>query len=221
MTNIGYPIVLNLAGKTVLVVGAGPVGRRKVARLRQAGAFVRVVALEERHVDFHGDEEIDWQTSGYAKVQLLGVALVFAAATENLNREVVRDAQSLGLFVNSASDPESGDFELPAIVQRGRFSLAISTGGASPAFARAVKRRLENEFDENYGEYVELLSAIRETLLAEVPDPERRREMLRELAEEKWFEQFRHEGATAMRAAFAVAVGHVFNVPDSAHHPTE
>ena len=203
MTNIGYPVVLNLAGKTVLVVGAGPVGRRKVARLREAGAFVRVVSLEERHVDFHGDEQIDWKVSGYAKEQLLGVALVFAAATESINREVVRDAQSLGVFVNSASEPESGDFELPAIVQRGRFSLAVSTGGASPAFARAIKMKLQNEFDESYGEYVEVLSAIRETILAEVPDPVRRRELLSQLAEEKWFAQFRHEGATAMRTAFA------------------
>ena len=202
MTNIGYPIVLNLAGKTVLVVGAGPVGRRKIARLRAAGAFVRVVAREERHTNFHGDAEISWLVSDYAKEQLPGVALVFVAATESVNREVVRDAQSLGIFVNSASNPESGDFELPAIVQRGRFSLAISTGGASPAFARAVKRKLENEFDESYGAYVELLSAIRETLLAELPDPERRQEMLRALAEEKWFEQFRHEGAAAMRTAF-------------------
>ena len=203
MTNIGYPIVLNLTGKTVLVVGAGPVGRRKVARLREAGAFVRVVSLEERHVDFHDDEQIDWKVSSYAKVQLLGVALVFAAATESINREVVRDAQSLGVFVNSASEPESGDFELPAIVQRGRFSLAVSTGGASPAFARAIKMKLQNEFDESYGEYVEVLSAIRETILAEVPDPVRRRELLSQLAEEKWFAQFRHEGATAMRTAFA------------------
>ena len=206
MTNIGYPLVLNLAGKIVLVVGAGPVGRRKIARLRAAGAFVRVVAREERHADFHGDGEIDWLVNDYAKEQLLGVALVFAAASENVNREVVRDAQSLGIFVNSASDPESGDFELPAIVQRGRFSLAISTGGASPAFARAVKMKLEIEFDESYGEYVEVLSAIREKILAEVLDPVRRRELLSQLAEEKWFEQFRHEGAAAMRAAFATTL---------------
>lgn len=202
MTNIGYPIVLNLAGKTVLVVGAGPVGRRKVARLRAAGAFVRVVAREERHADFHGDEGVDWLASDYAKEQLIGIALVFTAATESVNREVVREAQSLGIFINSASDPDSGDFELPAIVQRGRFSLAISTGGASPAFARAVKMKLENEFDESYGEYVEVLSAIRETILAKVPDPERRRELLSELAEGTWFAHFRHEGATAMRTAF-------------------
>lgn len=202
MTNIGYPIVLNLAGKTVLVVGAGPVGRRKVARLRAAGAFVRVVAHEERHADFHGDEGINWLASDYAKYQLHGVTLVFAAATESVNREVVRDAQSLGIFINSASDPESGDFELPAIVQRGRFSLAISTGGASPAFARTIKLKLETDFDESYGEYVEVLSAIRETILVEVPDPERRRELLTQLAEEKWFAQFRHEGATAMRTEF-------------------
>ena len=42
--NAGYPLLLDVAGRAVLVVGAGPVGARRAIGLADAGAVVTVVA---------------------------------------------------------------------------------------------------------------------------------------------------------------------------------
>ncbi|MDR3639488.1 MAG: NAD(P)-dependent oxidoreductase, partial [Isosphaeraceae bacterium] len=82
----GYPIELNLHGRTALVVGLGPVGRRKAAGLLAAGATV--IGVDPVAGKLEG---IDVQAEPYRAEHLCGVCLAFAAATDAVNRAVVRD----------------------------------------------------------------------------------------------------------------------------------
>ena len=74
----------------------------------------------------------------YRVEHLSGARLAFAAATLEINREVVRDANRAGIFVNSASEPGNGDFRLPIARREGPILLTISTSGASPALGRRL-----------------------------------------------------------------------------------
>ena len=196
-----FPVFLDLTGRRVVVVGGGPVGRRKALAARDAGAAVVVVDPEAPVAHAPGSPEVIHIREPYRPEHLAGACLVFAAATPEVNARVVADARAAGIRVNSATDPQSGDCLLPAVVRRGGLTLAVGTGGASPALARRIREKLKAEFDDAFAAWVRLLDEVRPVVLATVPDPARRRELLDALADWPWLERLRAEGAEATRAA--------------------
>jgi precorrin-2 dehydrogenase/sirohydrochlorin ferrochelatase len=92
------------------------------------------------------------------------------------------------------------------VVRRGDFVVAVGTGGAAPALARAVRRWLEAEFDAAFGEWVGLLAEARDLARQRVTDAGRRRELLERLCGWEWLERLRREGAEAVREALRAEV---------------
>lgn len=159
-----YPINLNVSGRRCLVVGGGPVAARKVKALLDAGADVRVVAPAIR------PEIEDWERAGRLRVRrgpyvpgdIEGATLAVAATgSAEVNRAVASDAGRRGILVNVADDPAACDFTVPAVVRGREWSVAISTGGASPALARWLRRKLEAEWGSPIDTLLEWLGEAR------------------------------------------------------------
>ena len=195
-----YPLFLRMEGRLAVVVGGGSVGRRKVSALLKAGARVRVVCLEPRPPE-ESAAALDWLTERYHASHLEAAALAFAAATPAVNRAVVADAQARSIWVNSATEPETGDFFTPATIERGGLTVALGTGGRAPALARALRRRLAEELDEAYGQWVALLAELRPLILARVSDSGRRRLLWEQLCAESWLDRLRREDVETVRQA--------------------
>ena len=200
-----FPLFLDLTDRLVVVIGGGPVGRRKASAVRVASGRVRLICLEPRPLE-ENDPLVDWRTEAYRPEHLDGAALVFAAGPAELNARIVADARARGVWVNAASQPEEGDFFLPATVRRGDFVLAVSTGGAAPILTQIVRDRLEQEFDEAFGQWVALLAELRPLMMERIADAERRRIVLTSLCQWEWLERLRREGADAVRAALRRAI---------------
>jgi precorrin-2 dehydrogenase / sirohydrochlorin ferrochelatase len=195
------PVMLNLAGRSVVVVGGGAVGARKAATAIAAGA--RVTVIDPADPAIPGATLI---AEPYRADHLTGAQLVFACASADVNSRVVADARARHIWVNSATDPDAGDFTLPSVVRSGELTLAIGTGGVAPALARRIRERLEAEFDATFAEWVRVLAEVRDIVLREVPDPTRRRELLDGFADWPWLARLRAEGASAVKTAMLATV---------------
>ena len=87
----------------------------------------------------------------YRQGDLAGTRLVIAATNDwRVNERVCREAKRRGLLVNCIAPPTAGNFIVPALVRRGGIALAISTGGASPAFAKSLRQELERFLTPDY-----------------------------------------------------------------------
>jgi siroheme synthase-like protein len=140
----GYPIVLDLTGVPVLVVGGGQIAARKASGLLEAGARLTVVApvvgsdLAAAAAMVHERQ--------YLSADIIGHQLVLTATDDpTVNAQVAIDARQAGVWVNSADDPENCSFILPALARRGPVVVAVGTDGSSPALARHLRDRIAAE----------------------------------------------------------------------------
>ncbi len=122
--------------------------------------------------------------------------LVIAATNDRKVNEAVAQAAAPGQLVNVVDDPERCDFHVPAVIRRGPLTIAVSTGGSSPAVARRIRRELEEKYGEEYRPYLEFLQRARGIVLREVEDAEGRKRLFQALAADsfrqsgRWEEEF-------------------------------
>ncbi len=171
-------MLLNLSGRFCVVVGGGEVAERKVEALLSAGARVRVIAPEvtPRIERWAEEGRLELERRPYREGDLSGAWLCVAATDDpEVQKAVFSEAEKNRIFCNVVDVPELCSFIVPSVVRRGRLQLAISTSGASPAAARRIRERLEEEFGPEWEAYLELMARWRREILSRgLPEEERR-----------------------------------------------
>lgn len=176
-----YPINLDIEGRRCLVVGGGKVAHRKASILLSFGASVVVASPEINSPlsELVHRGEIQHLSEEYNSSHLEGVFLVYGATgDEATNRRVAREAQERGILVNIVDAPELCTFIVPSVVRRGDLTISISTGGNSPALARSLREKLEEQYGSELQELTRFLGEIRRQVFARFPDPEQRKRIL-------------------------------------------
>ena len=188
------PVGLLIEDRLCVVVGGGNVATPKAAKLLEAGAKVKVVA-EEFTDDLAALEGIERVLGSYDKHHLEGAVVVIAATDDpETNAGVARDAKAIGALVNVVDTPELCEFIFPAVSRKGDVSVAISTGGASPALARRLKEEIDSSIDDAYGQLAAVLKEVRQRAIDGLPDAERRRAFFENLASDEFLEFMRENG---------------------------
>jgi precorrin-2 dehydrogenase/sirohydrochlorin ferrochelatase len=190
------PLYHDFAGESVLVFGGGAVGARKASRFADEARVVVVSpAFADRLVDLAGEPGRDVALVRAAPdadavrgwVDRLDPALVIAATDDAaVNAAAEAAALDAGLLINrtdvSAADRDGGrdvrSVVVPATVEDGPVAVALSTGGASPALAKALRERIEAHID-GAGAMAELSGALRAELRERDVAPDARREAIR------------------------------------------
>lgn len=172
-----YPVFLDLAGRDVLVVGGGAIAARKVRTLLRCGARVTVAATRAKPdiVRFAARKKIRLLRRPYRASDLAGRDMVYCSTDdEALNAAVGLACARRKILVNVVDRPKYCSFIVPAIVQRGDVTFAISTGGASPALAKFLMAEVRKTFGPRVGKIAAQLKKKRRGLL-KVPMDQRKR----------------------------------------------
>ncbi|HEV7501941.1 MAG TPA: NAD(P)-dependent oxidoreductase, partial [Vicinamibacteria bacterium] len=175
-----FPVFLKLVGRSVLLVGAGPVAASKVKTLLDAGARVTVVA-PEIHPDLERPE-IKVVRRAFQPSDVDGAWLVVAAAPPEVNRAVRAAGDERGVFVNAIDHPETCSAYAGGVLTRGGVTVAVSSNGEAPALAGLLREALEVVLPEDLERWLVEARAQRTKWRAEgVPMPKRRPLLLQAL----------------------------------------
>lgn len=175
-----YPVFLDLAGLSVVVVGGGPVAAGKLEGLLAARARVTVIA--PAIVDAIRALDVTLIERAFVPADLDGARWVVAAAPPEVNREVAAAATARGLFVNAVDDTASASAYLGGVVRRGDVTVAISTRGVAPALAGLLREALDAVLPVDLDRWIDVARQARaDWKQAHVPMAERRPLLMRAL----------------------------------------
>jgi precorrin-2 dehydrogenase / sirohydrochlorin ferrochelatase len=179
---MGYlPIFIDASERHCVVIGGGEIAERKTRSLIEAGAAVTVVspALTAGLAAMANGGAIRHLARTYQAGDLDGAFLAFAASGEvETERAAAAEARARGVLINVADVTELCSFIAPAVIKRGDLQIAISTSGASPAFARKIREELEERFGPEYELMIDLLAASRQWLRVREGDVNTRTRLL-------------------------------------------
>ena len=162
-----YPLMLDGAALSAVIIGGGAVAARKASALLAAGATVRVVSpsIAMELETLARDSSIELIRDRYEKRHIGDAGLVIAATNDHtVNAEVAVDAKSLGRLVNVASEPAAGNCITPAVHRAGDVVIAVTAGGVPSAAAR-IRDEVARRVDDRYAAAVKELSSLRRALL--------------------------------------------------------
>lgn len=213
-----FPVSLRLEGQPVTIIGGGAIATRRVELLSGCGARVTVIAgkASGQMLRFAAEGDVTLIERAYRHGDLAGARLVLVATDDAaVNHAVWEEAHQGNIPINVADDPGRCDFILPALVERGSLSIAISTNGRSPALAARLRRRLSGMFGPEYGRMIDVLDSVRQRLKQTPLDFDQKKRVLYRLIDSDLARLVRESDSTAIAARIDRALG------EAASDPTE
>ena len=205
-----YPIFLDLCAHPCLVIGGGTVAERKVQSLLQAHGQVTIISptCTPQLRSWAVDRTITLYERPYCSGDLQGFSLVFAATQdEALHEKITAEAREAGVLLNVVDRPALCSFIVPAVVSQGDLTLAISTGGASPALAKKIRQTLERHFGSEYALALQLLARVRERVARNELSSEERQRLFTALADSPLLDYLRERQTDKLDALLQETVG--------------
>lgn len=151
-----FPLFIELAQKKALVVGAGPVGSRRIKALADFGARVTVVAVKPDQKteqlakkglirllcgSYESCRGSLWNQSGQSSPFFLVLA---ATGDRQTDEAVIADGRAAGAFVNCAGDKGLSDFYFPGLAREGSVTAGVIASGTDHHLAKAAAERIRN-----------------------------------------------------------------------------
>lgn len=171
----GLPVVLDIENQHCVVIGIGEAGRRKAFALLNAGADVTTIDPVAEPIEGIRHLARVWQPGDCAGARVA----VIATDDREVNSRAGSEAAAEGALVLRADQPSEGDLRFPAVFRAGPMTVAIDSGGASPALSVMVRNTIKRELGddhENWDALAEWATANRDVSANDLED---RLEMIR------------------------------------------
>ena len=180
-----YPIFLDLKNKKCVVIGGGSVAERKAVTLLSCDADVWVISPEvtSKLIGLAKKKKLRYIKKRYEDKDIKDAFLVVAATNNReANKAVFAAANKYKCLLNIVDKPDDSNFIVPSLISRGDLTIAVSTGGKSPALAKQIRKELQERYGKEYGIFIKAMGRVRERVLKGVSSEKARKQIFTKLA---------------------------------------
>ncbi len=162
-----FPMFITLEGRKVLVVGGGKIATEKLEKLVEFTKEITIISPEISETTHHLIKThcLTHYLRPYREGDIEGFEIVIVATdTVALHRSIYEESRRYRILVNSVDNTDYCDFIFPSYIKQDDLTIAFSTGGASPAFAKQIKAYFRNHIPDNVGEFLQSMRALRKSM---------------------------------------------------------
>ena len=162
-----FPLFIEMQHLKVLLVGGGKIATDKLTKLLEFTNQITVIATEisletQRLIALH--DLCAYQRS-YQQGDIEGFDIVIVATdTVTLHQAIYEESRGSRVWVNSVDNIAYCDFIFPSYIKKDELTIAFSTGGASPAFAKQIREYFEKRIPDSVGDFLKKMKALREQM---------------------------------------------------------
>jgi precorrin-2 dehydrogenase/sirohydrochlorin ferrochelatase len=181
---------MDMSELKVLVVGGGFIATEKLEKLVDFTKKITVITLEvsSEANQIINDNGLTLQQRLYERGDIDGFDIVIVATdTVELHQSIYEESRGSRILVNSVDNTDYCDFIFPSYVKKEDLTIAFSTGGASPAFAKYIRRHFEKIIPQSVGAFLQKMKALRSSM----PKGKERMQYFDSLVEEYFQKHFK------------------------------
>jgi precorrin-2 dehydrogenase/sirohydrochlorin ferrochelatase len=162
-----FPAFVQMENRRVLLVGGGNIAREKLAKLLDFTGDITIIAgdVSSEVESMAKEHSLKVLTRMYREGDIDGFDIVVVATdTVELHRQIYEESRKSRILVNSVDNTQYCDFIFPSYVKQGELIVAFSTSGASPAFARYIRKWFEAVLPSGVDHFLQKMKQMRSEL---------------------------------------------------------
>lgn len=162
-----FPAFLKFDDKKILIIGGGNVALEKLEHLLDFTKNITLVAQEfnEQIRKLIEENNLKYFEKAYEKSDLVGFDIVIAAIDNFiLQEQIYFETRGKNCLCNCVDLQKYCDFIFPSYVKKGDLTIAISTGGASPAMAKQLRIYFSKLIPDSIVEFLSQMKEYRKTM---------------------------------------------------------
>ena len=177
-----FPFFVDVENQNCLVVGGGVVALRKIEKLLPFDPNITVVSPKV-HKEILSIKNINIIKRKFDFNDLKEKSFVITATDDKvLNKEIYNSCKENNIPVNTVDDKDNCSFIFPALARNNGVTVAISTSGKSPIYAKYLRKKIESLIQDSES-IVDNLSKYREKIKNEISLEENRKVAFEKLLE--------------------------------------
>jgi precorrin-2 dehydrogenase/sirohydrochlorin ferrochelatase len=162
-----FPMFYNLEDKKILVIGGGNIATQKLEKLVIFTKDITIIT-KELSLECHNlikENCLTLYQRAYKKGDIDSFDIVIVATNNiKMHQEIFNESRAKNILVNSVDNTKYCDFIFPSFIKKGDLTVAISTSGASPAFAKHFKAKIESTIPDDIEDFLQKLKELRESM---------------------------------------------------------